>query len=139
LPQTLRHHSSSSTHPIALYLSQSAPHRIRVLLDIGSLHIRNVSILVGVLWYLVAPHLRLLGLSLCSCHGMLVLPLGQVVEPRMLQRSGCRDSHLWPELEHAPEKVETDLVDLWEDEAQILCCVHGKVALVLGELGDAGP
>jgi hypothetical protein len=49
---------------------------IRILLDIGSLYIRNVSILVGVLWYLVASHLRLLGLSLRGGHGVLVLPLG---------------------------------------------------------------
>jgi hypothetical protein len=110
-----------------------------MLLDVGSLYIRNMPILVGVLWYLVASHLRLLGLSLRGSHGVLVLPLRQVVKPGMLQGSGCRDAHFWAELEHAAEEVEADLVNLWEDEAQVLRCVDGKVALVLGQLGDAGP
>ncbi len=65
--------------------------------------------------------------------------LRQVVEPRMLQRGGSGDSHLRPELEHAAEQVEADLVDLGEEEPQILSGVHLKVRLVLGELGDARP
>lgn len=56
---------------------------------------RNASLLVGVLRYLVASHLRLLGLGLRTRHGVLMLPLRQVVEPRMLQGCRCGYAHLW--------------------------------------------
>jgi hypothetical protein len=56
------------------------------ILPLGSIRERYVElapVLVGVLWYLVASHLRLLGLVLGGGHGLLVLPLRKIVEPRM--------------------------------------------------------
>jgi hypothetical protein len=63
------------------------PSRYRIgILPPGSIrekYIELAPVLVGVLWYLVASHLRLLGLVLSGGHGLLVLPLRKIVEPRM--------------------------------------------------------
>jgi hypothetical protein len=50
---------------------------------VAVVHIHHASVLVGVLGYLVAAHLCLLRLSLRLSHGVLVLPLRQIVEPWM--------------------------------------------------------
>lgn len=55
----------------------------------STVHIHRAFVLVSVLRYLVATHLCLLRLGLRLSHGVLVLPLREVVEPRMLECLGC--------------------------------------------------
>lgn len=84
-----------------------------------------------------AGHLSLLGGG--DSLSVFLLAHGQIVEPGVLQGVCGGDAHLGAELEHAVEEVEADLVDLGQDQAEILGGVDGEVALVLWELGDAGP
>lgn len=48
-------------------------------------------------------------------------------------------AHLRPKLQHAAQQVETHLVDLRENHAQVLRGIDMKVGLVFRELGDAWP
>ena len=94
-------------------------------------------LIVGVLRHLVAAtHLSLLCLGMClGLHlGDFLLPLWQVVEPWVLKGIRSRYAHLWSELKHAVEQVKPNLVDLWQDKAQILGVVDRKVVLVLWQL-----
>lgn len=70
---------------------------------------------------------------------LVLLALGQVVEPRVVECGRGGDAHLRAQLEHSVEQVQADLVDLGQNNAEILGSKNGEVGLVLGELGYAGP
>ena len=86
-----------------------------------------------------ASHLLLLDL-LMLLHlslrlGMLLLSqLTQIPEPGVLEGVFGADAHLWSELQHSPQEIESLLVDLWEYRSEVLCGINVEVGLVFWEL-----
>ena len=83
--------------------------------------------------------LLLLLLHLLSLRLRLLSQLTQISEPRMLQSVLGTDAHLGSQLQHSAQEIQSLLVDLRKDQAQVLGSVDVEVGFVLGELRDAGP
>ena len=49
------------------------------------------------------------------------------------------DAHLGPELQHPAQEVQSHLINLRQDHAQVLRGIDVKIRFVFWELGDAGP
>lgn len=141
----------SPLRPIALEAEFHSPHfDIYILLEIPSLsqqtfcypNFPNPPSLISrsaVLHFLLLLLLLLLLLKLLRSDLLLIAQRGEIPEPQMHQGLVGTDTHFGPDLQHAAQEIQSHLIDLWEDHAQILRGVDVKSVFVFRELGDAGP
>jgi len=63
----------------------------------------------------------------------------QVRKPSMLQGIMSTNPQLWAHLQHPLKQINSQWVNLWQDNAQILCGIHLEVLLVFAVLRDIWP